>query len=166
MPLGILYYSDSSWHAQLTDLAGSYICDSCPITLGGRPLPSACPLVSTRHVEKEHWQNTQYWDMKGLLDIAPVAREHGIAAEDLVVTAPDISVCQALYLCDQRGFNEFGGLTLHCPDLVDRSRRGAKYLYMIGRKKDLRDRFLDCLGAPLFEHGDVEVYDIRHLAAQ
>ncbi len=122
--------------------------------------------LGTSNLEKEHWHDTQYWDMKGLLDIEPVAREHGIRKEDLVVTAPDISVCQALYLCDQRGFNEFGGLTLHCPDLVDRARRGAKYFYQIGKEKDLHDRFSDCLGTPLFVHGDIEVYDIRHLAAQ
>ncbi len=123
-------------------------------------------LLGTSQVEMDHWSLTQYWGMKGLLDIGPVARAHGIVAEDLVVTAPDISVCKALYLCGQRGFNEFGGLTLHCPDLVDRSKRGAKYFYLIGKEKDLHDRFSDCLGSPLFVHGEVEVYDIRHLAAQ
>lgn len=122
--------------------------------------------LSTGQVERDHWDLAQYWALGGLLDIEPAARKHGIRAEDLIVTVPDLSVCQALYLCDQRGFNEFGGLHLDCPDLVDRATRGAKYLYLIGKDKELRDRFPDCLGAPLFEHADIEVYDIRHLAAQ
>ncbi len=123
-------------------------------------------ILGTSQVEIDHWSLTQYWGMKDLLDIEPLARENGIGAEDLIVTAPDISVCQALYLCGQRGFNEFGGLTLHCPDLVDRSKRGAKYFYLIGNEKGLQGRFSDCLGPPLLEHGVVKVYDIRHLAAQ
>lgn len=123
-------------------------------------------MLGTSQAEIDHWSLTQYWGMKGLLDIEPIAREYGVKAGDLIVTAPDISVCQALYLCDQKGFNEFGGLTLHCPDLVDRSKRGAKYFYLIGKEQDLRDRFSGCLGLPLFEHGEVAVYDIRHIAAQ
>ena len=121
-------------------------------------------LLGTNKAELNHWALTRYWDMEGLLDIEPIARAHGIKYDDLIVIAPDLSVCQALYLCGQSGFNEFGGLNLHCPDLVDRSERGAKYFYLIGMKKDLRDRFSDCLGAPLFVHEEVAVYDIRNLA--
>ncbi|MCO5276266.1 MAG: glycosyltransferase family 39 protein [Flavobacteriales bacterium] len=120
--------------------------------------------MRTNAVEREHWRLTQYWDMTGLLDIEPIARLHGIRPDDIIVAAPDISVCQTLYLSNQVGFNEFGRPELHCPDLVNFVEHGAKYFYLIGDGEELRGRFAGCLGNPLFEHGAIKVYDIRHLA--
>lgn len=127
---------------------------------------SMADILGTSGVEQGHWHLTQYWDFEGLLDIEPIARQHGISKDDLVVTVPDNSVCLALYLSGQRGFNEFGGITIRCPQLVERAKQGAKYLYLIEKQPVIRDQLTACLGDPLFVHKEISVYDIRMLASQ
>jgi len=110
--------------------------------------------------ELRHWDLTQYWSLTGLLDIEPLARQVGVQAKDLIITVPDGSVCQALYLSGQRGYNEFGQ-PLGCAEIADRVARGAKFLYLLDREPGLMSRIEGCLGQPILEHSGVWIYDLR-----
>lgn len=128
---------------------------------GPSPLDKEAILPLYHCAELDHWYYTQYWSLFGLLDIEPLAREVGVRPEDLVITVPDGSVCQALYLSGQRGFNEFGDIHLGCADIADRVARGAKYLYLVDRDPGVMARLEGCLGQPLLVHHGVEIHDLR-----
>lgn len=130
-------------------------------TQAGRPVDAAALLPLYHDAELEHWRMTQYWAMADLLDIVPLARKVGVLPQDLVITVPDESVCSALYLIEQHGFNEFGGVRMDSATVADRVRRGAKYLYLLGNDTAVTTPLEGWLDRRILAHGEVGIYDLR-----
>jgi hypothetical protein len=110
-----------------------------------------------------YWQEVQHWSRTGTLDLEPYARSIGISPWDTVVCVPDNSVCAALYLSGQRGWQNFGTLN----DLEDSLSmafyrdRGARYLYVL--EDDWLDRpYMKAFTRHLVgQHRGVKIYDLR-----
>ena len=119
-------------------------------------------LIPVHHdAELRHWELTRYWDMDGLLDIAPLARAAGVGPTERIITVPDASVCSALYLAAQPGYNEYGGVLMDSATVADRVSRGATYLYVLGNDPEVIGRLNGWMDRPVLEHQAVRIYDLR-----
>ncbi len=119
------------------------------------------PLHTPAQVDQ--WERCRYWGMAGLLDIEPVARSLGVLPSDTVICITDNSVCAALYLAGQRGWQNFGNLRdLQDADALEFYRaRGARYLYLIDAKGSWRDYMEPFTRRPIGEHHGVVIHDLR-----
>ena len=130
---------------------------------GASPVREADSFPLHTEADLVYWQESQWWTRGGLMDIEPYSRSIGIAEDDTVICIPDHSVCAALYLAGQRGWQNFG--TLH--DLGDSLSmalyrdRGAKYLYVLEEDWLKRPYMKAFTRHPVGEHRGVKIYDLR-----
>jgi hypothetical protein len=119
------------------------------------------PLHDKRDLD--YWQESQYWDLSGLLNIEPIARGIGISPQDTIICVPDPSVCAGLYLAGQRGWQNFGTVHLlkDSASMALYRSRGARYLYVL-RPEWLQQPYMRAFTQhPVLEHEGVRIYELR-----
>ncbi|MEO8590302.1 MAG: glycosyltransferase family 39 protein [Flavobacteriales bacterium] len=114
----------------------------------------------------DHWEEEQYWSMRGFLDIQPYLLSLGITRDDRVIIAPERTWQNGLYLAGKRGWNDY---TMYLNDTahVDQCiANGARYLFLLEEEWTRRSYMQRYLQHPIGEHDGVRIYDLRSLSSR
>lgn len=110
-----------------------------------------------------YWDLSQYWGMERVLEIEPYLRSIGVKEDDLVICAHDNTLCAMLYLCGQRGWNEFWEPLKEAGQVDELIAHGARYLIVKDDELTSRPFMTPFLSHMIGEQDGVRVYDLRGL---
>ena len=110
-----------------------------------------------------YWDLSQYWGMERVLDVEPYLRSIGVHEDDLVICGHDDTMCAMLYLCGQRGWNEFWEPLVDTAQVDRLIARGARYLIVKDDELTSQSFMQPYLQARIGERDGVRIFDLRKL---
>jgi len=109
-----------------------------------------------------HWNYSNTFE--ALETIQPYLRQLGIQRTDLVVSLPDQSPNMTLYLMDQKGFSDFGGIEPKSEATINRYiELGAKYLIINDKRLYEQAYFKRFIQHKIGAYKNVDIYSLENL---
>ena len=117
-------------------------------------------VVMKDRYDKANWHYNSSAGNIEMFDIEPYLRSLGIERTDVVYCTPDQSINISLYLADQKGFTDFGSMSLSLEQKIAKMKEYKVEFVILGSRKDYKDveNIDELLGEKVGQTGSTEIF--------